>query len=65
MVLLVNPEPIDFLKTDVFFVWDRVYIDRGSAYVFITRSIQKSSQLLSTLKVFDPHEAKDSCSLRR
>ncbi|KAK4567476.1 hypothetical protein RGQ29_003314 [Quercus rubra] len=42
----------------------RVYIDRGSAYVFITRSIQKSSQLLSTLKVFDPHEANDSCSLR-
>ncbi|KAM4106524.1 hypothetical protein ACB094_04G071200 [Castanea mollissima] len=41
-----------------------VYIDRGSAYVFITRSIQKSSQLLSTLKVFDPHEANDSCSLR-
>ncbi|XP_050255459.1 uncharacterized protein LOC126701415 isoform X1 [Quercus robur] len=42
----------------------RVYIDRGSAYVFITRSIQKSSQLLSTLKIFDPHEANDSCSLR-
>ncbi|KAM4114436.1 hypothetical protein ACJW30_04G068400 [Castanea mollissima] len=41
-----------------------VYVDRGSVYVFITRSIQKSSQLLSTLKVFDPHEANDSCSLR-
>lgn len=42
----------------------RVYIDRGSAYLFITRSIEKSRQLLSTLKVCDSHAANDSCSLR-
>ncbi|XP_018823550.1 uncharacterized protein LOC108993190 isoform X2 [Juglans regia] len=42
----------------------RLCIDRDSAYLFITRSIEKSRQLFSTLKVFDLHPENDHCSLR-
>lgn len=47
----------------VFFV--RLYIDRDSEYLFITRSIEKSRQLMSTLKVFDSSAANNNCSLQR
>ncbi|KAG2667676.1 hypothetical protein I3760_15G127000 [Carya illinoinensis] len=43
----------------------RLYIDRDSEYLFITRSIEKSRQLFSTFKVFDSSVANDNCSLQR
>ncbi|XP_059643968.1 uncharacterized protein LOC132285767 isoform X2 [Cornus florida] len=43
----------------------RLYIDQGAKYLFITRSIEKSRQLLSILHFFDSYEMKDNCSLRR
>ncbi|KAG2667668.1 hypothetical protein I3760_15G127000 [Carya illinoinensis] len=42
----------------------RLYIDRDSEYLFITRSIEKSRQLFSTFKVFDSSVANDNCSLQ-
>jgi hypothetical protein len=51
----------------VFFlcVWVRLHIDRDSAYLFLTRSIEKSRELLSTLKVFDSYATNDNFSLER
>ncbi|XP_059453244.1 uncharacterized protein LOC132183819 isoform X2 [Corylus avellana] len=43
----------------------RLYIDKDSAYLFLTRSIEKSRELLSTLKVFDSYAANDNYSLER
>ncbi|XVF09436.1 hypothetical protein REPUB_Repub07fG0092500 [Reevesia pubescens] len=42
----------------------RVYVEGGVAYLFITRSIEKSTQLLHTLKVSDSLAPNDKCSLR-
>lgn len=44
---------------------DRVYIERGATYLFLTRSIEKSQQLLYTLQAFGPCAANDKCILRR
>ncbi|KAJ9162651.1 hypothetical protein P3X46_022410 [Hevea brasiliensis] len=41
----------------------RVYIERGATYLFLTRSIEKSRQLLYTLQVFGPC-ATNKCILR-
>ncbi|XWS48235.1 hypothetical protein CRYUN_Cryun13aG0056900 [Craigia yunnanensis] len=42
----------------------RVYVEGSVAYLFITRSIEKSTQLLHTLKVSDSCAPNDKCSLR-
>ncbi|KAJ7975255.1 Outer arm dynein light chain 1 [Quillaja saponaria] len=42
----------------------RVNIECGEAYLFITRSIEKSRQLLYTLQVFDTHGVNYACPLR-
>ncbi|OMO95825.1 Leucine rich repeat 4 [Corchorus capsularis] len=42
----------------------RVYVEGIVAYLFITRSIEKSTQLLHTLKVFDSCALNNACSLR-
>ncbi|KAL5539452.1 hypothetical protein UlMin_044611 [Ulmus minor] len=42
----------------------RVYIEGSATYLFITRSIEKSRQLLCTLQVFDSCGGNDECSLR-
>ncbi|KAK6249817.1 hypothetical protein SCA6_003822 [Theobroma cacao] len=42
----------------------RAYIEGSVAYLFITRSIEKSTQLLQTLKVFDSCAPNDKFSLR-
>ncbi|XP_021291945.1 uncharacterized protein LOC110422394 [Herrania umbratica] len=41
----------------------RAYIEGSVAYLFITRSIKKSTRLLQTLKVFDSCAPNDKCSL--
>ncbi|XP_017973309.1 PREDICTED: uncharacterized protein LOC18604377 isoform X4 [Theobroma cacao] len=42
----------------------RAYIEGSVAYLFITRSIEKSTQLLQTLKVFDSCAPNDKFALR-
>ncbi|KAA3459721.1 Leucine rich repeat 4 [Gossypium australe] len=42
----------------------RVYVKGSVAYLFVTRSIGKSSQLLYMLKAFDSSTPNDKCSLR-
>ncbi|KAG8651610.1 hypothetical protein MANES_06G004700v8 [Manihot esculenta] len=42
----------------------RVCIERGATYLFLTRSIEKSQQLLYTLQAFGPCAANDKCILR-
>ncbi|KAJ0049028.1 hypothetical protein Pint_16915 [Pistacia integerrima] len=42
----------------------RVSTETGAAYLFVTRSIEKSRQLLSTLQVLDLVPTNDKCSLR-
>ncbi|KAK8537018.1 hypothetical protein V6N13_041971 [Hibiscus sabdariffa] len=42
----------------------RMYVEGSVAYLFITRSIEKSIQLLYTLKVYDSSAPNDKCSLR-
>ncbi|CBI15593.3 unnamed protein product, partial [Vitis vinifera] len=42
----------------------RVYIERDAAYMFLTRSMEKSRQLLCTLQVVDSNETCSKCSLR-
>ncbi|KAF3437141.1 hypothetical protein FNV43_RR19894 [Rhamnella rubrinervis] len=42
----------------------RVHVDRNATYLFITRSVEKSRQLLCTLQVFDSFRANDKCCLR-
>ncbi|XP_054813681.1 uncharacterized protein LOC129314293 isoform X2 [Prosopis cineraria] len=43
----------------------RVNFESGETYLFITRSIQKSRELLKTLQVSDSCGANDRCSIRR
>ncbi|KAB2001389.1 hypothetical protein ES319_D12G299400v1 [Gossypium barbadense] len=43
----------------------RVYAKGSVAYLFVTRSIEKSSQLLYMLKASDSSTPNDKCSLRR
>lgn len=45
--------------------WVRVHIKRSATYLFITRSIEKSQQLLCTLKVSNSYGPNDKCCLRR
>ncbi|KAK9278470.1 hypothetical protein L1049_028036 [Liquidambar formosana] len=42
----------------------RVYIEKNATYLFITRSIEKSRQLLCALQVLDSHATSLHCSLR-
>ncbi|XVE58880.1 hypothetical protein DITRI_Ditri04bG0204600 [Diplodiscus trichospermus] len=42
----------------------RIDVEGSVAYLFITRSIEKSTQLLHMLKVFDSCAPNDKCSLR-
>ncbi|KAF2309127.1 hypothetical protein GH714_000700 [Hevea brasiliensis] len=42
----------------------RVYIETGATYLFLTRSIEKSKQLLCTLQIFGPFAMNDKCILR-
>ncbi|KAA8541365.1 hypothetical protein F0562_025316 [Nyssa sinensis] len=42
----------------------RMYIEKTATYLFITRSIEKSRQLLCILNFFDSYAIKDNCSLR-
>ncbi|XP_037494925.1 uncharacterized protein LOC105645303 isoform X2 [Jatropha curcas] len=43
----------------------RVYIEKGATYLFLTRSIEKSRQLLYALQVFGPYAINDRYALRR
>jgi len=62
---LSNHRTNHFPKMVSFCVWVRLYIDKDSAYLFLTRSIEKSRELLSTLKVFDSDAANDNYSIQR
>ncbi|XP_022735930.1 uncharacterized protein LOC111289281 isoform X3 [Durio zibethinus] len=42
----------------------RLYVEGNVSYLFITRSIEKSTQLLHTVKVSDSCAPSDKCSLR-
>ena len=48
-----------------FSVLGRVSIERGLTYLFMTRSIEKSRELLCTLEVVDSCGKDDGCSLKR
>ncbi|XP_044465486.1 uncharacterized protein LOC123195732 isoform X3 [Mangifera indica] len=43
----------------------RVSTETGATYLFVTRSIEKSRQLLCTLQVLDLVSTNDKCSIRR
>ncbi|XP_057421363.1 uncharacterized protein LOC130715302 isoform X2 [Lotus japonicus] len=43
----------------------RVNFESGETYLFVTRSIEKSRELLSTINVFDSCDGNGRCSLRR
>ncbi|KAJ6868391.1 hypothetical protein NC651_033456 [Populus alba x Populus x berolinensis] len=43
----------------------RVYIERGATYLFLTRSIEKSRQLLHILQVSGPCTTNNKCLLKR
>ncbi|XP_065848895.1 uncharacterized protein [Euphorbia lathyris] len=43
----------------------RLHIERGATYLFLTRSIEKSRQLLYILQIFGPCTINDKCILRR
>lgn len=58
---------IAYRFSNIFFLcgWIRVHVERSATYLFITRSVEKSRQLLCTLQVFDSYRANDKCCLRR
>jgi len=43
----------------------RVTFDNGTTYLFVTRSIEKSRELLCTIHVLDSSYGNDRCSIRR
>jgi len=43
----------------------RVNFENGETYLFVTRSIEKSIELLCTIHVLDSSDGNDRCSIRR
>jgi len=43
----------------------RVNFENGETYLFVTRSIEKSRELLCTIHVLDSSYGNDRCSIRR